>query len=148
MKKIILIIGCIVLTACASSAAMKEEQAKVAALQGQITELQAERERVSGSLESLQTRGESLSADAESLRGRLRSIDEEIATIESIKRDVAANKKGVAKVSAQQSKQHKAMRDALEKNRALKDSTADEIKALEQEYEDKRKKSDDNTEEG
>ena len=92
-------------------------------------------------LKSIDNNGQSL---ATTLKGKISKIDQ---SIDSYKKEIITinttmknNSTNISSVRKQQQSQHKAASVAVKNNEVLKNQAIDEIRALELEYEERRKK--------
>lgn len=151
MKFVIISIMVLILSACASTSEVNDieqlvltSQATVTKLDNKIVELEAERAILSEQLSAVEKSGQSLQSGASELKGKISTIDQAIGAykneITTINSTLSKNSKTIKVVKKQQKQQHVAASTAVKDNQILKDQVVDEIRALELEYEAKRKK--------
>lgn len=149
--KLILIGLLMLLASCASTSKLAEIEQKVQEGQTTITELdqkiailEEDKQKLEKQLQFIDGEGDS---EAIGIRRKIAAIDETIGSynseITSIKTFLSENSDKIATVENQQSKQRSAVSEAIKKNEQLKMEAADEIRALEKEYEERRRKTED-----
>ena len=148
MKLIIIWIGIFLLCSCASTSEVKDIEQLVidgrdtiTALDNKIGRLEADRTELTQQLQSIDNNSQS---EASLIRGKISVIDQ---SIDSYKKEITVinsrlkkNSLNISAVKLQQKAQHEAAISAVKENEALKQQAVDEIKAIELEYEEKRKK--------
>ena len=148
MKLIIIWIGIFLLCSCASTSEVKDIEQLVidgrdtiTALDNKIGRLEADRTELTQQLQSIDNNSQS---EASLIRGKISVIDQ---SIDSYKKEITVinsrlkkNSLNISAVKLQQKAQHEAAISAVKENEALKQQAFDEIKAIELEYEEKRKK--------
>ena len=155
MKRLIIGFNVFLLCSCATTSdidnvekRVSESQTKVAELDNKIIILEAERTQLIEKLTAIDSNGKSLSSATTQLRAKISDLDLSISsyksTIKTLTSSTSKNTKNISVVKAQQDSQHKAAVLAVKNNQALRDQANDDIKALEIEYAEKRKKLEEN----
>lgn len=151
MKLVSVLLSLLLLCSCASTSKVNDVQqqvidgqATIADLGNKIISLEEDRKRLTTQLQLIDNNGTSLKSEATSLRSKISIIDQSInsysSEIKTINSTLSKNSTNISAVKKQQKTQHDAAVIAVEDNQSLKDQAVDEIRALELEYEEKRRK--------
>lgn len=144
MKIAIVVLSALLISSCASTTKVNdieqlvtEGQATIATLDDKIELLENDRKQLASQLSKLDSDGQSAVVEVNSIRAKISTIDKSITTyqkqIKSINGSVNKNTKNLSGV-------HKAATSAVKDNEALKIQAIEDIKELERQYEEKRKK--------
>ena len=147
MKIVIIVLSALLISSCASTSKVNDieqlvtdGQTTIATLDDKIELLENDRKQLTSQLSKLDSDGQSAVVEAKSIRAKITTIDKSITTyqkqIKSINSSVSKNSKNLTEV-------HKAAASAVKDNEALKIKAVDDIKALEREYEERRRKAKD-----
>ena len=148
--RILLIISMLALSACASTGQiesveqqLQDGQETIIKLDEKITHLEQDKQELEKQLQFVDGSNQT---EALGIREKIATIDSVITTykqeIVTINETLHAQSGQITSVTQQQSKQKAALAKAIQKNQQLKQNAAEEIRALEKEYEEKRKKKD------
>jgi len=151
MKLVSVLLSLFVLSSCASTSAVNDVQqqvvdgqATISVLGNKIEALEADKEKLTIQLQAIDSDGKSLKSEATSLRSKISIIDQSInsysSEIKTINSTLSKNTTNISAVKKQQKTQHDAAIIAVKENQSLKEQAVDEIRALELEYEEKRRK--------
>ena len=151
MKLISVFLSLFLLSSCASTSTVNDVQQQVIDGQATITDLgnkieslELDRNKLKMQLQAIDSNGKSLESEATSLRSKISIIDQSIdsytSEIKTINSTLSKNSTNISAVKKQQKNQHDAAAIAVKENQDLKDQAVDEIRALELEYEEKRRK--------
>ena len=141
----------VLLSACATSSEVKEiEQMAIegretiSQIDNKISQLETDRSNLENQLKSINSTGNTLTSEAADIRVKISTINQSIDyynnEIKVINKSISQNTTNISAVRKQQKMQHDAASLAVKENQTLKTKAVDEIKALELEYEEKRKK--------
>ena len=136
------------LSGCASTSKVDEVEQQILAGQQTISQLDEKITQLEQDKQQLQQQLQFIEGDNQSqavgIREKIALIDQSIDSYKSeisvISASLAAQGKAISGVKNQQDKQKAALAAAIRKNQALKEQAAEEIRALEKEYEEKRNK--------
>ena len=144
MKIVIIALSALLISSCASTSKVDDieqlvtdGQATIKTLDDKIELLENDRERLTSQLSKLDSKSQSAVVEATSIRTKITTIDQSIS---SYQKQVKLISKRIGKNTENLSVVHKAAATAVKDNEALKRKAAEEIEALEREYEEKRKK--------
>ena len=151
MKRFLISLNVLLLCSCATTSDVNsigeqvtQSQTKVAELDNKIILLETERTKLTKQLNDIDSSGKSLSSETTQLRAKITDLDQSISsyktTIKTLTSSTTKNSKNITAVQVQQDSQHKAAILAVKENQALRDQAVDEIRALELEYAEMRKK--------
>ncbi|PCJ48641.1 MAG: hypothetical protein COA74_08000 [Gammaproteobacteria bacterium] len=151
MKFVFIGITLFLLSSCASTSDLNNieqlaeaDRKTVASLDNKIEHLEADRLALSKQLSTLDGDGKFLKSEALALREKIvivkKSIDSYKNQIRVLTSNTSKNTKNINAVKTQQNTQHQATALLAKENKALRDQTLDEIKALELEYAEKRRR--------
>lgn len=148
MKFILFTVFIVILSGCASTSKVDEVEQQILAgqetisqLDEKITQLEQDKQQLQKQLQFIDGENQS---EAVGIREKIALIDQSIdgyrSEISIITASLAEQGKAITGVKNQQDKQKAALAEAIRKNQALKEQAAEEIRALEKEYEEKRSK--------
>lgn len=146
--RLVIICLLLLLSSCASVSKIEEVEQKIqegqntiAVLDEKIVQLESDKQALQKQLEFIDVNDK---AEAIGIREKITRIDEsitgykkEIVTINSY---LSKHSAQISSVQTQQKNQSEAVSAAVEKNEQIKKDALDEIRALEKEYEERRKK--------
>jgi len=146
--KLILLCLIVILSGCASTSKVDEVEQQILAGQETISQLDEKISQLEQDKQALQKQLQFMDGESQSqavgIREKIALIDQSIDNYKSeiavITDSLAKQGRQITGVQNQQDKQKAALAEAIRKNQALKEQAAEEIRALEEAYDEKRNK--------
>ena len=146
--RLILLSLIVILSGCASTSKVDEVEQQILAGQETISQLDEKISQLEQDKQALQKQLQFMDGESQSqavgIREKIALIDQSIDNYKSeiavITDSLAKQGRQITGVQNQQDKQKAALAEAIRKNQALKEQAAEEIRALEEAYDEKRNK--------
>lgn len=138
MKYLLFVIAITILSACASSSAVRDINDEQANLKNKIRLLEIDRNKIRKDLNAIENNGQSLSSEAETLRLEITYINNLIGTLLNraleLESAIYKNSNEISKISEDKNRARKEIKKILNENYELKIRTIEEIRTLEEKY--------------